>query len=83
MGQQTPCEDNRKRESSSEEASGGREGPFIFNDGPFYPVVKLAWWRRPKASTQNPKNLLPLPCCASWGKLLTLSGLISERRQGD
>lgn len=65
MGQRPQCEDNRKRVSISQEASGGREGPFRLTDGPFYPLVKLAWWRRPKAGTQNPENLLPLPCCVS------------------
>ena len=64
----------------------------MFSEGSSYPPCswdmkqlgcKLAWWRRPKAEMQNPENLLPLPCCVSWGKWLTLSGLNSKWRQRD
>ena len=65
---------------------------MIFPEGSFYPPgcwgvkrfeCELVWWRRPQAGTQNPENLLPLPCCVSWSKLLTLSGLVSQWRQRD
>lgn len=44
---------------------------------------ELVWWRRPQAGTQNPEDLLPLPCCVSGSKLLALSGLVSQWRQRD
>lgn len=78
--------------SSSLEASGGRRGPLLFSEGSFYPPCpqdmkqfryKLVWWRRSKAGTQNPENLLPLLCCMSRGKWLTPSGLNSKRRKRD
>ena len=68
---------------------GGRqEGFVIFTEGPFHPPslgreaqFSTSLWRRPKAGTQNPESLLPLPCCESRGSLLTLSGLISKWSQ--
>ena len=68
------------------------EGALIVPEGSLYPPgcwgvkrfeCELVWWRRPQAGTQNPENLLPLPCCVSWSKLLTLSGLVSQWRQRD
>ena len=68
---------------------GGRqEGFVIFTEGPFHPPslgreaqFSTSSWRRPKAGTQNPESLLPVPCCESRGSLLTLSGLISKWSQ--
>lgn len=74
-----------------EAREGRREGFVLLTEGPFHPPsldmkltqLSTSLWRRPKAGTQNPKRLLPLPCCVSWGRLLTLSGLVSKwRRRG-